>query len=195
MCEISSFQTGQRTLIHASSMKPKLALNYAEKTSGTAVTQGTAPGDCLSSRLDTRQKSPGRLDSVSSIPETPDAKSRRGRMDSVATIASDVSDLKHEGKQKRGRADSAAIVQSLDLTDARSDAKLKRGSMDSLPTAPPQIIITEEPVPMGKVPRTLLIGDNTVEWFSRVLDPDGQYGGDIVGTGKVDFATRKSHVS
>lgn len=45
-----------------------------------------------------------------------------------------------------------------------------------------------------KSPRTLLIGDSTVEWYSRILDPDGQLEGDIVGAGKVTYATRKSDV-
>ena len=42
---------------------------------------------------------------------------------------------------------------------------------------------------------TLLIGDSTVEWFSRFLDPDGESGGDLVGTGRVSYATRDSRVA
>ena len=39
---------------------------------------------------------------------------------------------------------------------------------------------------------TLLVGDSTVEWFSRVLDADGEAEGDIVGAGRVAYTARQS---
>jgi hypothetical protein len=40
----------------------------------------------------------------------------------------------------------------------------------------------------------VLIGDATVEWFTRLLDADGEHGGDLVGAGMVSYATRESSV-
>jgi hypothetical protein len=39
---------------------------------------------------------------------------------------------------------------------------------------------------------TLLLGESTVEWFARVLDADGEAGGDVVGAGRVAYAMRRS---
>ena len=59
---------------------------------------------------------------------------------------------------------------------------------------PVPIVLTDLIESVQKYPRTLLIGDSTVEWFSRILDPDGEQGGNIVGAGRVAYATRKSDV-
>ena len=42
--------------------------------------------------------------------------------------------------------------------------------------------------------RAVLVGGATVEWFARIIDSDGELGGDLVGAGAVDFASRDSTV-
>jgi hypothetical protein len=42
--------------------------------------------------------------------------------------------------------------------------------------------------------RTVLVGDSTVEWCTRLLDSDGELGGDLVAAGCVSYATRDSAV-
>jgi hypothetical protein len=39
---------------------------------------------------------------------------------------------------------------------------------------------------------TIVLGDSTCEWFSRVVDGDGEMGGDLVKYGRVSFMDRKS---
>jgi uncharacterized protein (DUF2147 family) len=39
---------------------------------------------------------------------------------------------------------------------------------------------------------TILMGESTVEWFTRMLDQDGEAGGDLVGTGRVACTSRDS---
>lgn len=59
--------------------------------------------------------------------------------------------------------------------------------------APPAA--TPAPAAITKNPlRTVLVGDSTVEWFTRFLDSDGELQGDLVGAGRVSFATRESCV-
>lgn len=211
MCELTAFQNGQKTLVLASSKSTKVPVNLADKFNNLNVTQNITFGE--TGRLDLRQKAGGRMDSVSSNTpfidftdskqkrgrqdsvmtvgtETSEYKQRRGRVDSVATVGTEFSEYKSDSRQRRGRTDSCATAQSGDGTDLKPEGKQKRGSMEFPPAAPP----VPEDIPTGKVPRTLLIGDGTVEWFARILDPDGELEGDIVRSGKVAFATRKSDV-
>jgi hypothetical protein len=210
---MTAFQCGQRALVSASSMSPKVTVNLADKFNNLNVTQNMTLGE--TGRLDVRQKAGGRMDSVSSNTpfidftdskqkrgrmdsvatvgtEASDYKQRRGRVDSVATVGTEFSEYKSDSKQRRGRTDSCATAQSGDGTDLRPEGKQKRGSME-FPT--PAVPSSEDILPPGKIPRTLLIGDGTVEWYARILDPDGELEGDIVRSGKVAFATRKSDVS
>lgn len=75
------------------------------------------------------------------------------------------------------------------VSDPKGDKKKKTGDTDTAHTI--QIDSTDT---VRKSTRTLLIGDSTVEWFARILDPDGESGGDIVGAGRVAYATRESDV-
>lgn len=50
------------------------------------------------------------------------------------------------------------------------------------------------PAPTQNPLRTVLVGDATVEWFTRIVDPDGELEGDLVGAGRVSYATRESSV-
>ena len=75
------------------------------------------------------------------------------------------------------------------VSDAKGDKKKKTDTTDTTHTI--QIDSTDT---VRKSTRTLLIGDSTVEWFARILDPDGESGGDIVGAGRVAYATRESDV-
>jgi hypothetical protein len=211
VCELTAFQNGQKALVSASSKSPKVAVNLADKFNHLNVTQNVTLGE--TGKLDFRQKAVGRMDSVSSNTpfmdftdskqkrgrqdsvmtvgtETSEYKQRRGRVDSVATVGTEFSEYKADNRQRRGRTDSCATAQSGDGIDLRPEGKQKRGSME----LPPPTVPPSEDLPQGKVPRTLLIGDGTVEWFARILDPDGELEGDIVRSGKVAFATRKSDV-
>lgn len=42
--------------------------------------------------------------------------------------------------------------------------------------------------------QTLLLGDSCVEWFTRVVDSDGELGGDLVAAGAIAYAERNSAV-
>lgn len=44
----------------------------------------------------------------------------------------------------------------------------------------------------GRPAHTWLIGDGTVEWFTRIADTDGELGGDLVAAGRVAFCSRAS---
>ena len=211
---MSAFQNGQKALVSASSKNTKVTVNLAEKFNNLNVTQNMTLGEGPSNRPDMKQKLGGRMDSVSSnipLADFTDLKQKRGRVDSVATIGTEASEIKHrrgrvdsvatvgtefsefksDNRQRRGRNDSSATAQSYDGPDVRPEGKQKRGSMDQTTPAQP----AQEEVPQPKAPRTLLIGDGTVEWFARILDPDGELEGDIVRSGRVAFATRKSDVS
>ena len=85
---------------------------------------------------------------------------------------------------------SVASVTTVDhRTEIRESRTRKSTAQDPVPVAIP------EPVEViSKCPKTLLIGDSTVEHFSRILDPDGESAGDIVVAGRVAYATRKSDV-
>lgn len=49
------------------------------------------------------------------------------------------------------------------------------------------------PAELEKNPlRSILIGDSCVEWFSRILDSDGEYEGDLVGAGFVSYSCSNS---
>jgi len=52
--------------------------------------------------------------------------------------------------------------------------------------APVKPALTKNPL------RTVLLGDSCVEWFTRILDSDGELGGDLVGAGVVSYANRES---
>ena len=75
------------------------------------------------------------------------------------------------------------------VSDPKGEKKKKTDTTDTTHTI--QIDSTDT---VRKSTRTLLIGDSTVEWFARILDPDGESGGDIVGAGRVAYATRESDV-
>jgi hypothetical protein len=63
-----------------------------------------------------------------------------------------------------------------------------KGAPVAAPAAPAVPQLTKNPL------RTVLIGDSTVEWFARMLDSDGELGGDLVGAGMVTYASRESSV-
>ena len=77
--------------------------------------------------------------------------------------------------------------------DHRPETKESR-TRKSTAQDPVPAVILESVETVMKFPKTLLIGDSSVEWFSRILDPDGELNGDIVGAGRVTYATRKSDV-
>ena len=74
-------------------------------------------------------------------------------------------------------------------------AKGKKGAAAAKDEAPPEI---EKPTAGPGVDRmkfsahSIIIGDSSVEWFTRLLDPDGDADGDLVGTGRVACTSRQS---
>ena len=81
------------------------------------------------------------------------------------------------------------------VIETKTDPKQKKNHTAANPTMErTDSTLTKKLEIIVKYPRTLLVGDSTVEWYARVLDPDGQYDGDIVGAGRVAYATRKSDV-
>ena len=203
LCEVSSFQTGQKCLIAAACSKSTASSTSLSNDNLRSVTAGTpnmSPNDSLKNRT------AGRAESSSLITISSDSGDitlqKKGKADLSSTTTSESVDLepKVELKQKRGkidsaapkgRADSAATPKSTDI-----DMRHKRKSFDPPHTVAPNaddITTSAASVPVA-LTRTILIGESTVEWFSRILDPDGESEGDIVGMGKVAFASRNSNV-
>ena len=58
----------------------------------------------------------------------------------------------------------------------------------AIPAEPVKPVLTKNPL------RTVLLGDASVEWFTRMLDSDGELGGDLVGAGLVSYSSRESAV-
>lgn len=75
--------------------------------------------------------------------------------------------------------------------ETKTDPKSKKRTVPEPLIARAESVLTVIPM---KTVRSLLVGDSTVEWYSRILDPDGGLEGDIVGAGIVTYATRKSDV-
>ena len=127
---------------------------------------------------------------------------KKGKADLSSTTTSESVDLepKVELKQKRGRGDSAAPKGRADsaatLKSTDIDMRHKRKSLDPPHTLAPNAddISPSAASVSVSLTRTILIGESTVEWFSRILDPDGESEGDIVGMGKVTFVSRNSNV-
>lgn len=46
-------------------------------------------------------------------------------------------------------------------------------------------------VPAGDTMKTIILGDSTVEWLTRIIDSDGELGGDLVKAGSVTYAQRR----
>ena len=66
--------------------------------------------------------------------------------------------------------------------------KAAPGKGAAAPVVPAKPVLTKNPL------RTVLIGDSCVEWFTRLLDSDGELEGDLVGAGIVTYTNRESTV-
>lgn len=203
VCEVSSFQTGQKCLIAAACSKStasSTSLSNDHHRSVTAVTPNMSPNDSLKNRAAGRAESSSLITTSSDSGDITLQKKGKADLSSTTTTESVELEPKVELKQKwgrgdsaapKGRADSAATLKSTDI-----DMRNKRKSLDPPHTVVPNaddITTSAASVPVT-LTRTVLIGESTVEWFSRILDPDGESEGDIVGMGKVNFASRSSDV-
>jgi hypothetical protein len=208
VCEVSSFQTGQRSLIAAACSRrttPSPSHSHDQLRSVTPTTQNMPQNDSLNGRSDGKNRTVGRAESASLMIASSDSGDvilqKKGKADFSSTTTSESVEVESEAdlKQKQRRTDSATARGRSDPAATYKSTDSKRKSLEPphalAPTAgdaaPPS---TSVPVPVS-VSRTVLIGDSTVEWFSRILDPDGESEGDIVGMGKVAFASRNSDVS
>ena len=65
----------------------------------------------------------------------------------------------------------------------------------TLVTAANQLVVnTEESKQLKNPLNTLLLGESTVEWFTRLIDTDGEMNGDLISSGIVRYANRCSDI-
>lgn len=61
--------------------------------------------------------------------------------------------------------------------------------------APPSTVVAVAPQDLTRNPQlSLLLGDSCVEWFTRLIDSDGELKGDLVAAGCVTYANRNSAI-
>ena len=160
--------------------------------------------DSLYCRSDSKNRTAGRAESASLMIASSDSGDvilqKKGKADFSSTTTSESVEVESKAdlKQKQRRTDSATARGRSDPAATLKSTDSKRKSLDPphalAPTAG-DAAASSAPVPVPvSVSRTVLTGDSTVEWFSRILDPDGESEGDIVGVGRVAFASRDSDV-
>jgi hypothetical protein len=80
------------------------------------------------------------------------------------------------------QAGQTALVEAANQLLAHAGlAQVMQSPAQALPMAP----ATKDPL------RTLLLGESTVEWFTRLVDSDGELGGDLISAGIVAYACRR----
>lgn len=207
VCEVSSFQTGQRSLIAAACsrrMAPSPSHSHDQLRSVAPMTQNTSLNDSLNGRSDSRNRGGGRAEAASLMIASSDSGDvilqKKGKADLNCTTTSEYVKVESKAdlKQKQRRTDSATARGRSDPAATLKSTDSERKSLDP-PHAPTPSAGDATPPPTSalvpvSVSRTVLTGDSTVEWFARILDPDGESEGDIVGLGKVAFASRNSDV-
>jgi hypothetical protein len=209
VCEVSSFQTGQRSLIAAACSRrttPSPSHSHDQLRSMTPMTQNMPLIDSLNGRSDSKNRTAGRAESASLMIASSDSGDvilqKKGKADLNSTTTSESVEVesKSDLKQKQRRTDSATARGRSDPSATLKSTDSKRKSLEpphaqahTAGDAAPSSASVPVPVPVS-VSRTVLTGDSTVEWFSRILDPDGESEGDIVGMGKIAFASRNSDV-